>query len=50
LATVDHIDHPINIVSGFTFPDTLLSHKGKTYRFINLHDDPFFLNISMLSG
>lgn len=50
LVNVEHADIPINIVSGFTFPDTLLSNKGKTYRYLNTKEQPFYINISMLSG
>lgn len=50
LVTLDHVDAPLNLVNGFTFPDTLLSHKGRTYRFVHLVPGPFFINISMLSG
>lgn len=50
LVNVEHADIPINIVSGFTFPDTLLSHKGKTYHYVNVKEEVFYINVSMLSG
>lgn len=48
--TISHTEHALNLVNGFTFPDLLLSHKGRTYRYLHVFDDPFYINVSMLSG
>lgn len=47
---MEHSSIATTLIEGFTFPDNLLSHKGKTYRYLNADNKPFYINISTLSG
>ena len=50
IVNIEHSNHPINLPPSFGFPDHLEPHKGKTFKYSNVNQESFYINISMLSG